>query len=70
MQANERNIGAGPGGELLTITIAEISERFQVSTKTVRRMMADGTLPKPYRLGRSVRFPRADTIAAIEATRR
>jgi excisionase family DNA binding protein len=63
------NIGAGPGGELLTITIAEIATRYQISVKTVRRMMETGDLPKPYRFGKSVRFPRAETIRAIEAMR-
>jgi len=63
------NIGAGPGGELLTITIAELCQRYQVSRKTVQRMIKDKRLPAPYRFGATVRLPRAATVAAIEATR-
>lgn len=63
------NIGAGPGGELLTITVKEICERYQISRKTVERMIQDGRLPAPYRFGKSVRLPRQATVDAIESTR-
>lgn len=53
----------------LTLTIQEIMHALQISRRTVERMVQDGRLPKPYKLGRAVRFPREETLRALEATR-
>jgi excisionase family DNA binding protein len=46
--------GVQPAEELLTVS--QVAENWQVSPRTVRRMIADGRL-KVVRLGRAVRIP-------------
>jgi excisionase family DNA binding protein len=41
-------------------TIPEIAEQFEVSTRTVARLVRSGTL-RAYRIGRLVRISEADT---------
>jgi excisionase family DNA binding protein len=59
MSRRRRNDGhAGgnpPAGEVL-LTVQQVAENWQVSQRTVRRMIADGQLPI-IRLGRAVRIP-------------
>jgi len=44
-----------PAGEAL-LTVHQVAENWQVSQRTIRRMIADGRLPI-IRLGRAVRIP-------------
>ena len=44
-----------PAAEEL-LTVAQVAKNWQVSPRTVRRMIADGRLPM-VRLGRAVRIP-------------
>jgi excisionase family DNA binding protein len=46
--------GNPPAGEAL-LTVHEVAEKWQISQRTVRRMIADGRLPV-IRLGRAVRI--------------
>ncbi len=50
------------------LTVYDIAEHFHVSTRTVRRWIAMGTLPV-HRFGRSVRIDRQDLVQFIEAHR-
>lgn len=47
---------------------AEVADRLKVSTKTVRRLVAAGSLPA-IRVGYSLRFDLADVDAYIEQAR-
>ena len=49
-------------------TIDETAELFDVSTRTVRRLIDSGALPV-HRLGRLVRISDADIAALLAATR-
>ena len=44
-----------PAAEVL-LTVPQVAENWQISPRTVRRMIADGRLPV-VRLGRAVRIP-------------
>lgn len=55
--------------EPMTMTVEEICRDFQISRQTVDRLTKAGRIPKPYRLGRLLRFPRADTERAFERMR-
>ncbi len=43
-------------GESLAYSAEQLAERFHVSLRHIRRMDSAGKLPKPVRLGRSVRW--------------
>ena len=45
------------------MTSDDVAEMLGITTRSVRRRVLDGTLPKPVRLGRSVRFRRKDIEA-------
>ena len=49
--------------QTLALTAEELAERMGVSLRHVRRLDSSGQLPKPVRLGRSVRWP----VSEIEA---
>jgi excisionase family DNA binding protein len=58
MSRRGRNHGGNqnpPAGEAL-LTVHQVAENWQVSQRTIRRMIADGRLPI-VRLGRAVRIP-------------
>jgi excisionase family DNA binding protein len=58
MSRRRRNRAANqnpPAGEAL-LTVHQVAENWQVSQRTIRRMIADGRLPI-IRLGRAVRIP-------------
>jgi excisionase family DNA binding protein len=59
MSRRRRNPG-DPSGNLppdgVLLTVHQVAENWQVSERTVRRMIADGRLPI-IRLGRAVRIP-------------
>lgn len=45
----------------------EVADFLQVSIPTLYRRVADGTLPKPVKLGSLSRWPRSEILAAINA---
>lgn len=51
------------------LTKAEVSQRLQVSIKTIERWMASGELPA-HRFGKSVRISAADYRAFVEKNRK
>jgi len=55
--------------EPLTITREEAAEALQVSTKTIDNMWRRGDLPRPLRLGRSIRFVRTEFFGALQKKR-
>jgi excisionase family DNA binding protein len=54
-RSNGHSGGNPPPSEML-LTVHQVAENWQVSQRTIRRMIADGRLPVE-RLGRSVRIP-------------
>ena len=65
-----RTTGTGTPGRPATklFTIEEVAETFNVSSRTVRRLIDSGALPV-HRLGRIVRISAADLAAFLAATR-
>lgn len=53
----------GPTLSPLAYSASQLADKLGVSLRHIRRMDSAGLLPKPIRLGRSVRWP-ADTIHA------
>ena len=53
----------------LMMTKADVSQRLQVSIKTIERWMASGDLPS-HRFGKSVRISAADYRAFVEKKRK
>lgn len=47
------------GIEPAAYTADDIGRKLQISTRHVWRMNDDGTLPRPFRIGRLVRWPAA-----------
>lgn len=45
----------------------EVADFLKVSLPTLYRRVADGTLPKPMKLGHLSRWPRSEILAAIAA---
>lgn len=52
-----------------TLTVEQICRDYQISRQTVKRLYVAGRIPKPYRFGRLLRFPREDTERAFERMR-
>jgi len=50
------------------LTVAEAAERLRVSTKTIRRQIAAGTLAA-HRIGRSVRIAEPDLVQLLRISR-
>lgn len=48
------------------LTDKEVATILGVSRNTIWRRVADGTLPKPVRLGALSRFPHSEVMAALE----
>lgn len=42
------------------LTIDDVAERLRISTKTVRRRISDGSIPKPQRIGAKMRWRKED----------
>ena len=57
-----------PSGAAALLTIQEVADRLHLSTKTIRRMIADGRLPS-HRIGRSIREQPGDLAALIHLSR-
>ena len=53
-----RECDQNPDAQLLTIR--EVAAMLAIDERSVRRRVADGTLPEPVRIGRSVRWRRLD----------
>ena len=51
----------------LAVDAAELAKLLQVSLRHVNALNSSGRLPKPIRLGRSVRWPRAELEAWLAA---
>ncbi|MGD0255474.1 MAG: helix-turn-helix domain-containing protein [Acidimicrobiales bacterium] len=51
-----------------SLDVDDVASRFQVSPKTIRRRVADGSLPH-YRIGRLVRFTSEDLRSYIARCR-
>lgn len=49
------------------LTAADLAEYLNVSTTTVRRMVARGDLPKPSKLGNVTRWDRAAVDRVLDA---
>lgn len=47
----------------------EVAGILQVSVPTLYRRMADGTLPKPIKLGSTSRWPQSEILAAVETAK-
>lgn len=47
----------------------EVADFLRVSVPTLYRRMADGTLPKPVKLGNTSRWPQSEILAAVEAAK-
>jgi len=54
-------------GKPLAYSAAQLADRLNVSLRHVRRMDAAGKLPRPVRLGRSVRWPLREIEAWLSA---
>ncbi len=50
----------------MLMTVFDICDLLQITDRTVRKWMDNGKLPAPVRLGRVVRFRRADIEALLE----
>lgn len=48
------------------IGLRELAETLDVTTRTVYRMIQSGLIPKPVKVGHSVRFPVSDVESYIE----
>ena len=64
-ELDRRSQPSRPSMDLMTVE--EASDLLKVVPKTVRRWLDDGTLPRPVRLGGTVRLRRTDVERLIEA---
>lgn len=49
------------------LTVADLSRRLRISIRQTRKLKAEGSLPNPIRLGRSIRWRASEIAAWIEA---
>lgn len=49
------------------LTAREVADSLRMSVPTLYRRMADGTLPKPVKLGGLSRWPQSEILAALKA---
>ncbi len=59
---------ATTSGANALLSIQEVADRLNLSTKTIRRMIADGRLPS-HRIGRSIRVQPGDLATLIHFSR-
>lgn len=48
------------------INLREVADALSVNTRTIYRLIQSGLIPKPVKVGHSVRFPLSDVEAYIE----
>ena len=53
--------------EPLLITIKEVALILGVCTKTVRNLADNGSIPRPIKLGKSIRWNRRDILEMVNA---
>lgn len=53
----------------ILLKTTEVREILQISHASLYRRIADGTIPKPIKLGSASRWYRADIMAAIDAAK-
>ena len=51
----------------LMVTRTQASELLQLSTRTIDNLKRDGLMPEPIRIGRAVRWNRAELVAWVDA---
>ena len=49
------------------LTAREVGSLLRISQASLYRRMADGTIPKPLKLGSLSRWPRSEILAAVKA---
>lgn len=49
------------------LTAREVGSLLRISQASLYRRMADGTIPKPVKLGSLSRWPRSEILAAVKA---
>ncbi|MCB1439942.1 MAG: AlpA family phage regulatory protein [Nitratireductor sp.] len=49
------------------LTMHEVTAMLRISPASLYRRVADGTLPKPLKLGHLSRWSRSDLLSALEA---
>jgi predicted DNA-binding transcriptional regulator AlpA len=52
----------------LLLTAREIGALLRINQASLYRRMADGTIPKPVKLGDLSRWPKYEILAAVKAT--
>ncbi len=57
------------GSSDLLLTVKESSALLRISVPTFWRRVADGTIPKPVKLGGLSRWPRSEILEVIEAAK-
>ena len=53
-----RNVNVATDNELQMLTVEQVAEFLQCSERDVRRKSANGTIPRPTKIGRHARWPR------------
>ena len=61
----QTNVG-GSGG-ILALSASDLAKRLGVSLRHIRRMDSSGRLPKPIRLGASIRWPISEIESWLQA---
>ena len=51
----------------LMVSRSQASELLQLSTRTIDNLKRDGLMPEPIRIGRAVRWNRAELVAWVDA---
>lgn len=54
-------------GEFRTFTVPQVAEKLQISERTVRSMIAEGTFAKHCRIGNQIRFVAEDFFSWLES---
>jgi excisionase family DNA binding protein len=62
--SNRTNHGTS---ERLALSVVDVAELLNVSTRHIWTLHASGRMPSPFRLGRAVRWNRAELVSWLEA---
>ena len=63
----EVQVNVGGSGKILALSADGLAQMLGVSLRHIRRMDSAGKLPKPIRLGASVRWPISEIESWLEA---